>query len=213
MHIVLLGAPGAGKGTQAHDLGSTLGLAHVASGELFREALKQETELGLLAKSYMERGALVPDDVTIGMVKERLAKPDCRRGAILDGFPRTVEQARAFDKALEEMGKAVDRALYIKVSDEELIRRISGRWICRDCQASFHESSKPPRVAGRCDECGGELYQRSDDTVETARMRLQVYFEQTTPVIEYYEKADVLAEIDGERDIESVQRALVATVS
>lgn len=190
-----------------------MGLAHVASGELFREALKQETELGLLAKSYMERGALVPDDVTIGMVKERLAKPDCRRGAILDGFPRTVEQARAFDKALEEMGKAVDRALYIKVSDEELIRRISGRWICRDCQASFHESSKPPRVAGRCDECGGELYQRSDDTVETARMRLQVYFEQTTPVIEYYEKADVLAEIDGERDIESVQRALVATVS
>ena len=213
MYVLLLGAPGAGKGTQAHILATKLGMAHVATGDLFREALKQGTELGLMAKSYMDLGALVPDEVTIAMVQERLTKDDCRQGVMLDGFPRTLEQARAFDRALSEVGKAIDGVLYIKVSDDELIRRISGRWICRNCQASFHEVSKPPREAGKCDDCGGPLYQRSDDTVETARKRLQVYFEQTSPLIEYYEKAKVLTEIDGEKDIESVQGALLAALS
>ncbi len=212
MYVMLLGAPGAGKGTQAHVLVEELGLAHVASGDLFREALKQGTELGLLAKSYMDRGALVPDEVTIAMIKERLAKPDCQKGVILDGFPRTIEQAKALGSALGEMDKRIDKVLYIKVSNDELIRRLSGRWICRNCQASFHESSKPPKKAGVCDECGGELYQRSDDTVETAKKRLQVYFEQTAPLIDYYAKAGALAEINGEAEIEKVQRDLLAAL-
>ncbi len=212
MYVLLLGAPGAGKGTQAHFLVEKLGLAHVASGDLFREALKQGTELGLLAKSYMDRGALVPDEVTIAMVKERIAKPDCQKGVILDGFPRTIEQARALDEALKAEGKKIDKVLYIKVSNEELIRRLSGRWICRNCQASFHEISRPPRQAGKCDECGGELYQRSDDTVETAQKRLAVYFEQTAPLIDYYKDAGVLVEINGEQPIEAVETALLAAL-
>lgn len=213
MYVMLLGAPGAGKGTQAHVLAEQLNLAHVASGDLFREALKQGTELGLLAKSYMDRGELVPDEVTIAMIKERLAKPDCAKGVILDGFPRTIEQAKALDNALSEMDKRIDKVLYIKVSNEELIRRLSGRWICRNCQASFHESSRPPKKVGVCDECGGELYQRSDDTVETARKRLEVYFEQTAPLIDYYCRAGVLADINGEQEIEMVQRDLLAALA
>ncbi|MCL5264317.1 MAG: adenylate kinase [Chloroflexi bacterium] len=210
MYVILLGAPGAGKGTQAHTLVEKLHLAHVASGDLFREALKQGTELGLLAKSYMDRGALVPDEVTIAMIKERLAKPDCDKGVILDGFPRTIEQAKALDDALKGMDKRIDKVLYIKVSNEELIRRLSGRWICRNCQASFHEISRPPKVTGKCDECGGELYQRSDDTVETARKRLEVYFQQTAPLIDYYSQKGILVEVNGEQEIQLVERDLLA---
>jgi len=177
----------------------------VASGDIFRENLKKGTELGLLAKSFMEKGQLVPDDVTIAMIKERLGRPDCARGAILDGFPRTVEQARSLDAMLAAEGRRVDNVLYIKVSNEELLRRLSGRWTCRQCQAVYHEQSNPSKEAGRCDTCGGELFQRPDDTVETARNRLEVYFRETVPLIEYYRGRDVLAELDGEQGIESVR--------
>lgn len=209
MYVVLLGPPGAGKGTQAVALADRLGVAHVASGDLFREALAQGTELGLLAKSYMERGALVPDEVTIALVMERLSQADCAGGAVLDGFPRTIDQARALDAALAERDRAVDKVLYIGVSNEELLRRLSGRWICRNCQATFHEINRPPRRPGFCDACDGELYQRLDDTAETARQRLEVYFAQTAPLIEYYREAGKLAEVNGEQAIPSVQADLL----
>ncbi len=212
VYVLLLGAPGAGKGTQAAMLSRELGLAHVASGDLFREAAKQGTELGLLAKSYMDKGELVPDEVTIAMVMERLERADCAQGVILDGFPRTLEQAKALYHALGAMGKAIDKVLYIKATDAELIRRLSGRRICRSCQASYHESSKPPKVGGKCDECGGELYQRSDDSVETAKNRLKVYFAQTSPLIDYYRGAGILEEVDGELGIEGVQQELLAAL-
>lgn len=212
MYIILLGAPGAGKGTQAETLVKELGLPHVASGDLFREALAKQTELGILAKSYMDKGELVPDEVTIKMILERLARPDCRGGAILDGFPRTLEQARALDEALGPQGKGIDRVLYIEVSNEELLRRLSGRWICRQCQTPYHLVNAPPRVAGRCDRCGGELYQRADDTVETARNRLEVYFAQTSPLIDYYQQASKLVEINGEQSVEQVGRELMTAV-
>ena len=212
MYVILLGPPGAGKGTQAVTLAQRLRLAHVASGDLFREALAQGTELGLLAKSYMERGALVPDEVTTAMVMERLSKPDCARGAVLDGFPRTIEQAKALDKALAERDKAVDKVLYINVSEDELLRRLSGRWICRKCQATFHEASRPPAKTGVCDACGGELYQRPDDTVETAKRRLEVYFDQTAPLIAYYREAKKLIEINGGQLIPEVQTDMVRAV-
>lgn len=205
MDVILLGAPGSGKGTQAPALANELDVCHVASGDIFRENLKKGTELGLLAKSFMEKGQLVPDDVTIAMIKERLGRPDCARGAILDGFPRTVEQARSLDAMLAAEGRRVDNVLYIKVSNEELLRRLSGRWTCRQCQAVYHEQSNPSKEAGRCDTCGGELFQRPDDTVETARNRLEVYFRETVPLIEYYRGRDVLAELDGEQGIESVR--------
>jgi len=205
----LLGPPGAGKGTQASVLAERLGIAHVASGDLFREALAQGTELGLLAKSYMERGALVPDDVTTAMVMERLSRPDCSRGAILDGFPRTIGQAKALDEALAQRGQAVDKVLYINVSSEELLRRLSGRLICKSCQASFHQITRPPKRDGVCDECGGELYQRADDAPDTVRERLEVYFAQTEPLVRYYREAGKLIEINGEQSITKVQEDLL----
>jgi len=212
LYIVLLGAPGAGKGTQARMLSEELGIAHIASGDLFREHLNNQTELGRLAKGYMDRGELVPDDVTIRMVMERLERPDCEKGAILDGFPRTVAQARALDEELSARGRRVSVAPYIKVGEEALVARLSGRWICRKCQATYHTLFNPPKQPGVCDLCGGELYQRSDDTEETVRRRLQVYFEQTLPLIDYYRERGVLVEIDGEQDIPSVYRDLLAAV-
>jgi len=197
MYIILLGAPGAGKGTQADTLVRELKLVHVASGDLFRQALGQGTELGLKAKSYMEKGMLVPDEVTIQMVLERLSAPDCESGAILDGFPRNLNQAEALDKALAEQGKAIDRVVYIKVPGDELVRRLSGRWICRDCQMPYHATDSPPRVWGKCDKCGGELYQRADDIPETVKERLGVYFAETAPLIDYYARAGKLLEVEG----------------
>jgi adenylate kinase len=198
MYIILLGAPGAGKGTQAVMLAEKLNVVQVASGDLFRQALSNETELGKKAKAYMEKGQLVPDEITIQMVLDRLAAPDCENGALLDGFPRNIEQAKALDKALAAQSKAIDKVVYIKVSEGELLKRLSGRWICRDCQAPYHEVDSPPKVAGKCDRCGGELYQRPDDNVETVKKRLQVYFTETAPLIDYYHKAEKLLEIDGE---------------
>ena len=212
MYVVLLGAPGAGKGTQAVALSEELGAAHVASGDLFRQAQEQGTYLGLKAGEYMERGELVPDVIAVQMVLERLAAPDCEHGAILDGFPRTLEQAVALDRAMAGKGKEIETVIYIKVSEEELVRRLSGRWICRNCQTPYHNVSSPPQIVGVCDQCGGELYQRPDDSAETARTRLRVYMERTAPLIEYYVNSNKLVEIDGERSIEEVRRSMVAAL-
>ncbi|HHE72802.1 MAG TPA: adenylate kinase [Chloroflexi bacterium] len=207
-YVILMGPPASGKGTQAERLQQILDLPHVASGDLFRYNLKSQTELGLKAKAYMDKGELVPDDITIAMVLDRLSRSDCARGALLDGFPRTLAQAEALDRALEEQGAAIDLVLNLQVPEEELISRITGRRVCRDCGATYHIKYNPPKVAGVCDKCGGELYQRDDDTEETARRRLTVYLEQTQPLIEYYNRKGVLVHIDGNRPIDEVTKAL-----
>ncbi len=212
-YIILLGAPGAGKGTQAQTLAKEMGLAHIATGDLFREAQEKGTELGRLARSYMEKGLLVPDEVTVKMLLERLSQPDAVSGAVLDGFPRTLEQARAFEAALQGRGQQVGRVVYMKVDSAELVRRLSGRWLCRRCQTPYNVVSSPPRVSGRCDRCGGELYQRADDTEETARKRLEVYAQQTAPLVEHYRKQSRLVEVDGGGSIEAVGHALLAAVA
>jgi len=212
MYLVLLGPPGSGKGTQAELLHEKLKLPHVASGDLFRENLKNETELGLLAKKYMDKGQLVPDDVTIAMVRERLQQPDCAQGVILDGFPRTLAQAESLDEMLAGMGRRLNGVLYLAVPDEELVRRLSGRWICSQCQTPYHTLFNPPAEEGICDLCGGELYQRDDDKPETVRARLKVYHRQTAPLIDYYRRAGLLVEVDGAKDIESVNAALLEAI-
>jgi adenylate kinase len=211
MRLILLGAPGAGKGTQAALLSEKIGLAHIASGDLFRQAQASGSKLGEIASSYMEKGLLVPDEVVVEMIMERILAPDCVPGFILDGFPRTLEQAHALNQALGESG--IDKVLYIKASNEELVRRLSGRWICRNCQAPYHTVSMPPRVPGKCDYCGGELYQRPDDTEETVRKRIEVYFAQTLPLVDYYADAGKLIEINGEQDIDRVSENLLAALS
>jgi adenylate kinase len=212
LYIIFLGAPGAGKGTQAAKVSEEMGLAHIASGDLFRQALGQGTEPGLQAKSYMEKGQLVPDELTIKMVLQRLEEPDCRNGVILDGFPRNLQQAEAMDGVLASQSRAIDKVVYIKVSEEELLKRLGGRWICRNCQAPYHVVDSPSKVEGKCDVCGGELYQRPDDTVETAKKRLGVYFKETVPLIDYYKKAGKLLEIDGEGQIEEVSRRIITAL-
>jgi adenylate kinase len=212
VYIIFVGAPGAGKGTQAANVARELNLVHIASGDLFRQALEKETELGIKAKSYMERGRLVPNQLTIAMVLERLSAPDSRRGAILDGFPRNLEQAEALNKALAQQGKTVDKVIYIKVSEEELMKRLGGRWICRQCQTPYHITSSPPRVWGRCDKCGGELYQRPDDSKESVKKRLKVYFAETTRLIDYYTRAGKLVEVDGKGDVAEVARRIITAL-
>jgi adenylate kinase len=206
--IILLGAPGAGKGTQAELVQQWLPLPQVSSGDLFRANLGQRTALGLEAKSYMDRGELVPDDVTIGMVADRLAQPDCAKGVILDGFPRTVAQAEALNHILAEMGRQVDAVVDIEVSQETLLKRLGGRWTCRACGRVYHELFSPEKVKGVCDACGGELFQRADDTPETQRRRIQVYLDQTAPLKAYYREKGLLAEVDGEQEIDGVQTAI-----
>ena len=212
MYIILLGAPGAGKGTQAVMLADKLNLVQVASGDLFRQALRDETELGLKAKAYMDKGQLVPDEITIQMVLERLSAPDCANGAILDGFPRNLQQAEALDKALEKQSKKIDKIVYIAVSERELLKRLSGRWICRNCQTPYHQVDSPPKVAGKCDRCGGELYQRADDNVETIKKRLEVYFAETSPLIDYYTSTGKLLEINGVGDSAEVNDRIMAAL-
>jgi adenylate kinase len=212
MYLVLLGAPGAGKGTQAAALTAELKLAHIASGDLFRQALAKGTELGLKAKGYMEKGQLVPNEITIKMVLERITAPDCAAGIILDGFPRNVEQAKALDEALKAQNKAIDKAVYIKVSEAELLTRLTGRWICRKCQAPYHEVSSPPKVTGKCDKCGGELYQRADDNTETIKKRLVVFFAETAPLIEYYSKVGKLLEVQGEGSMEDISQRIISAL-
>lgn len=212
MYIILLGAPGAGKGTQAVYVAQKLNLVHIATGDLFRQAIEQGTELGIQAKSYMEKGMLVPDKITIRMVLERMPVPDCESGVVFDGFPRNLEQARALDEALAKQAKAIDRVVYIKVSEEELLRRLSGRWICRNCQTPYHAIDSPPKIWGKCDQCGGELYQRPDDTDETVKKRLQVYFTQTAPLIDYYTRVGKLIEVNGEGGIDEVGRRIIVAL-
>lgn len=213
MYLILLGAPGAGKGTQADTLCRELNLVHVASGDLFREVVSAGTALGKQAKAFMEKGLLVPDDITISLIREKINGLVGGKGVLLDGFPRTLEQARALDKDLEGQAKKVDRAVYIKASEAELLRRLSGRWICRQCQAPYHLQSAPPKIAGKCDKCGGELYQRGDDTAETVKKRLEVYFAQTAPLIEYYRQAGKLVEVNGEGDPSAVGKGLLKVLA
>lgn len=209
MYIIFLGAPGAGKGTQAARVAQELKLVHVATGDLFRQAQEGGTELALRAKSYMEKGQLVPDEITIRMVLGRMSAPDCEHGVIFDGFPRNLKQAEALDEALLEKGKAIDKVVYIKVSEKELLERLGGRWICRQCQAPYHAVNSPPRVWGKCDQCGGELYQRPDDKVETVKKRLEIYFAETAPLIDYYTQVGKLLEVDGEGSVGGVERRVV----
>ncbi len=211
-YIVLLGPPGAGKGTQAETLSGTLGLVHISSGDIFRENLKNQTELGKRAQDYMNRGELVPDDLTIAMIRDRLSRPDCKLGAILDGFPRTPAQADALAVMLSELGGKVDVVPYISVPAQVLIERLSGRWTCRTGGHVFHEKYNPPKVAGVCDFDGSELYQRDDDKSETVSRRIQVYTDQTAPLIAYYQKRNLLAEIDGTQGIEIVGQLLLKAV-
>ncbi|MBI2866774.1 MAG: adenylate kinase [Chloroflexi bacterium] len=210
MKVVLLGPPGAGKGTQAALLSQRLGLAHVATGDLFRKALSQGTPLGKQAKTYMDKGALVPDQVTIAMVMERLADPDTAAGVLFDGFPRNLVQAAALDEALKLKRTAVAAVVLVNVPDEELVRRLAGRWICRSCQTPYHLVNAPPTVSGKCDRCGGELYQRDDDKEVTVRRRLNVYHEQTAPLVDYYRKQGKLVEVDGTGQVEQVTQAIAA---
>lgn len=213
LYIVMLGAPGAGKGTQARLLSETLGIPQVSSGDIFRENLKNQTPLGLLAKQYMDRGALVPDDVTISMVMDRLGRPDCANGVVLDGFPRTLAQADALDAALREKGLTIGLVPLLEVADEVVINRLAGRRICRDCQAMYHVEFSPPAVEGKCDKCGGELYRRPDDDPETVRNRLFVYYKQTAPLIGFYYAHRVLVSLDGDRPVEQVQADLLTAVA
>ncbi len=211
--VILLGPPASGKGTQAARLREHMELPHIASGDLFRYNLKNETTLGLQAKAYMDRGELVPDDITIAMVLDRLEQPDTHQGAILDGFPRTITQAEALDRALAEQGDKVTRVLNIQVPDEVLVERVTGRRICKNCGATYHVTFNPPEEEGVCDVCGGELYQRPDDNEETVRNRIRVYREQTAPLIAYYNEKGVLEEIHGDQSIDEVTEELKAAVA
>jgi len=209
IYIVLLGPPGAGKGTQAQTISKAFGLPHISSGDLFRDNLKRETKLGMLAKGFIDRGELVPDDVTISMVHDRLEQDDCVKGALLDGFPRTLAQAQALTAMLQEMQAKVDAVPYIKVPDEILIERLSGRWTCRAEGHVYHEKYHLPKKPGICDLDSSELYQREDDKPETVKNRIKVYFQQTMPLIDYYQKAGKLIEIDGAQSIERVGAELI----
>ena len=208
-YIVLLGVPGAGKGTQARQLEAKLDLPQVSTGDIFRYNLKNDTELGLLAKSFMDRGELVPDEVTIRMVEDRLLQADCVNGAIMDGFPRNLNQAAAFDELVAPYG-GVTLAPLITLEDDDSMRRITGRRVCRSCGAVFHIDFNPPSQEGVCDVDGGELYQRDDDKPDTVRNRLYVYYKQTSPLVGYYFAKSLLAEVDGSQQIEDVQTDLMA---
>ena len=212
MHILLMGPPGAGKGTQAAALVKELGVPHISTGDMFRAAIKEGTEMGKKAKSFIDAGNIVPDEVTIGIVRDRLAKDDCKKGFILDGFPRTVGQADALKGILSDLGLTLDKVLNISVPSSELIERAVGRRICKACGATYHLKFNPTKVEGKCDECGGELYQRADDTAETMGNRLKKYEESTKPLIDYYTAAGVYAEVDGLQDISKVTESLVAVL-
>lgn len=204
MNIILMGPPGAGKGTQADLIKANYPIPHISTGDMFREAVSNGTELGKEAKKYMDSGKLVPDEVTIGIVQERLAQDDCKQGFLLDGFPRTVKQAEALDQVLAKLDKKVEAAINIAVPEDILYERMSGRISCKDCKTVYHLKFNPPAKSGVCDKCGGELVQRSDDTGETVKKRLEVYAEQTNPLIEYYEKRGTLHSIDGNRNSKEV---------
>lgn len=204
MNIVLMGLPGAGKGTQADKIVEKYAIPHISTGDMFRAAIKEGTELGLQAKSFMDQGALVPDEVTIGIVRERLSQPDCEKGFLLDGFPRTVPQAEALDSILEELGRPIEHTINVQVEKEELIARLSGRRICKTCGTSYHLVFNPPKVDGICDKDGGELYTRADDNPETVTNRLEVNMNQAQPLLDFYEAKGVLTNINGQQEISKV---------
>jgi adenylate kinase len=210
--IVLLGPPGVGKGTQAKILAEQTGLAHISSGDLFRENMKNQTELGKLAQSYINKGELVPDDLTIAMIQDRLVRPDCKMGAILDGFPRTTAQANALEKMLAVFGGKVDKVPYVTASEKVLVSRLSGRWTCRANGHVFHDKNNPPKQARVCDFDGSELYQRDDDKSDTIVRRIQVYLEQTAPLIVYYRQRGNLVEINGAQNIREVTKTLLSAL-
>ena len=212
MYIILVGAQGSGKGTQAELLSQTLGVPHIASGDLFRKAIDEKTELGIKAKAYIDRGELVPDDLTVTMVVKRLEEPDCSQGVLFDGFPRTVTQAEVLDKGLQEVGKQIDLAIYLQVLREELLKRLSGRYICRAKQHVYNINTHPPKVAGVCDIDGSELYQRSDDTGEAVQKRLDIFFNETIRLLDYYGNQKKLVEVDGNQDIDRVQQLLLDVI-
>ena len=207
MNIILMGPPGSGKGTQAANLATSLAIHAVSSGDLFRDHQRRNTDLGQLARSYMERGVYVPDDVTIGMITEWINDPDHAAGFVLDGFPRTQAQAQALDEALSDRG-GIDHVVFIRVSDDELVRRLGGRVICTECQRPYNLNSSPPATAGKCDACVGELYQRDDDKAEVVARRIEVYNQETEPVVHYYRQAGSLSEVDGEQPVDEVATAL-----
>ncbi|MFN8532061.1 MAG: adenylate kinase [Dehalococcoidia bacterium] len=209
-YVVLLGPPGSGKGTQAGALAEALGAIHLSTGDLFRENIAQQTPLGRQVKEFLDRGAYVPDDVTVAMVFDRLSRPDAANGAIFDGFPRTIAQAQALDTGLTERSAAIERAIVLDVADDELIRRLGGRWLCRTCSTPYHLTSSPPRTSGVCDHDGGALYQRDDDKPDVVAHRLQVYRDQTLPLIGYYRAQGKLAEVNGAGEIDSIRQALHA---
>jgi adenylate kinase len=208
VRVIFLGPPGAGKGTQASRLAREVGVPHVATGDMLREAAQNGTRLGLEAKQYMDRGALVPDEVVIGLAGERLGQADAARGWVLDGFPRTVPQAEALDSLLARRGLEVDQVMFFRVSDAELLRRVTGRRVCRQCGTAFHVVFNPPADPGRCDRCGGPLYQREDDAESAVAHRLEVYVTQTEPLLDYYRRRKILTEVPGEGPLEQVASAI-----
>jgi len=212
VYIILVGAQGSGKGTQAELLSQTLGVPHIASGDLFRKAIDEKTELGIKAKAYIDRGELVPDDLTVTMVVKRLEEPDCSQGVLFDGFPRTVAQAEVLDKGLQAVGKQIDLAIYLKVPREELLKRLSGRYICRAKQHVYNINTHMPKVAGVCDIDGSELYQRSDDTGAAVQKRLDIFFNETIRLLDYYGNQKKLVEVDGNQDINQVQQSLLSVI-
>lgn len=212
MYILLMGPPGAGKGTQSPLLVEKYGIPAISTGDMFRAAVKEETPLGVKAKTFMDAGQLVPDDVTIGIVRERLQKDDTKKGFILDGFPRTIEQAVALDVALKEMGIESVHVIDITMDHELLVSRITGRRICRECGATYHLQNIPPKVEGVCDKCGGELYQRADDSEATVRNRLDVYAKQTKPLVDYYKNRGFYQQIDGNQDVGKVYQDIISSL-
>jgi adenylate kinase len=205
MQIALFGPPGAGKGTQAKFISEEFNIPHISTGDILRENVREGTPLGKKAKAYMDKGELVPDNILIDIIKDRLQKPDTRKGFLLDGYPRTLKQAEALDRILDDINKNLDAVVNVDVSASELVRRLSGRRTCRSCGATYHIKSKPPKVPGVCDQCGGELYQRADDAEAAIKNRIEVYKKQTQPLIDYYKKKGLLIDIDGEREIDEVR--------
>ncbi|MDQ0287522.1 adenylate kinase [Desulfofundulus luciae] len=212
MKLLIMGPPGAGKGTQAEMLVKELNITHISTGDMFRAAIKEGTEMGKKAKEYMDKGELVPDDVVVGMVRDRLQKPDCEKGFLLDGFPRTLAQAQALDDTLQTMGIRLDAVINIAVPRDKLMARLTGRRVCRGCGASYHILFNPPQVEGKCNSCGGELYQRSDDNEEAVANRLDVYEAQTQPLIDYYADKGLLKNINGDQEIKKVLEDILASL-
>ena len=209
MNIILMGLPGAGKGTQASEIVKKFPIPHISTGDMFRKAIKDETDLGKEAKSYMDRGELVPDEVTVGIVKERISEDDAKKGFLLDGFPRTIEQAEALNNIMSELDRNIDAVINIEVPEEELMNRLTGRRICEKCGTTYHLVFNPPKVDGVCDIDGGKLYQRKDDNPETVSNRLSVNVKQSKPIIEYYDEKGVLKNIDGAKDIDEVTKDVI----